>query len=301
MRSTNKLRELVKPRKSYGRDAGGIFFKRFKKGKKSESLSTPVIGWDDVNCRPVFDLQLKPSMSQASEEPPIEDLDDETWSERLQWNGRKKTKSYKIVKKETFFASKQALATAQSRKSCTKQQEQKSEDNSFLFSSPAPQETICRNLDSHIKINIAEETESSPSNRVVSLKRKLYSEIGQKKTQEKSNRLKQFDFVDETTKTTKQPSFQTDLSAAKKFFDNLDATESLVLVSSSQTPVRQQHKCGRSYRRINVDDDELQQEYDSYTKASHESGVEPLSLTEFAKNRSNIFRPNEMFDGFLDG
>mmetsp|Transcript_28241 Transcript_28241/g.41724 ORF Transcript_28241/g.41724 Transcript_28241/m.41724 type:complete len:297 (+) Transcript_28241:46-936(+) len=296
MRSRNKLKELVKPKKLYGRDAGGIFFKRFKKEKKSESLSIPVIGWDDVNCRPIFDLQSNSTLSQASEESAQENLYDEKRSEGLQWNGRKKTKSYKILKKGTFFASKEISAMVHSRKSHTKQQQENSKDNSFQFSSPAPQEKICRNLDSHTKRNIAKETESNTAARAVPSK--------QRQNQAKSNKSKQFDFVDETAKnTSKQPNFKTDISAAKNFFDNLDATESLVVVSSShsQTPLKVGSKCGRSYRRINVDNDELQEEYYSYKKASQESGVEPLSLTEFAKNRSNIFRPNEMFDGFLDG
>lgn len=304
MRSTSKAKELVKPKKLYGRAAGGIFFKRLKKSKKStdSSLSSPIIGWDDVNCRPVFDGISASRLSRLDEQPLKETLGNELRSESRHWNGRRKNKSYKTFKKETFFISTKTFATTQSRKFNAKPAEQESREKSFQFSSPAPQERICRNLDSHTKSDKVKEEARNLSSRVVSLKKKSGCEIRQTQPKSKLNGLTQFNFTEETTKTIlKQPNFKTDISAAKVFFDSLDATEALVVVSNSPTPPQVQSKCGRSYRKINLDDNALQHEYDSYRKASYQSGVEPLSIVEFAKNRSNIFRPNEMFDGFLDG
>jgi hypothetical protein len=106
--------------------------------------------------------------------------------------------------------------------------------------------------------------------------------------------------VDEAS-AKQQPNSTTSVTAAKAFFDRLDETELHVVATNHQTPQASRLRNGRSAKQVDLDNTDLHREYADYSSASQESGVPPISLAEYAKSRSDIFRPNEMFDGFLDG
>lgn len=109
--------------------------------------------------------------------------------------------------------------------------------------------------------------------------------------------LSQLDFVDENVS---QPSSTTSLAAARAFFERLDSQQTLTL-DASGTPHDNKAKCVRTRRAIHVDSDSLQQEYQAYAASTRATGVEPLSVEQYAMNRSLFFRTGEMYDGFLDG
>lgn len=114
--------------------------------------------------------------------------------------------------------------------------------------------------------------------------------------QRKLPALAQLDFIDEQVS---QPSSTTSLAAARAFFERLDAQQTLIL-DTSDTPVGKK-KCIRTRRAISVEgNDGLQKEYQDYVAATRATGVEPLSLEQYAVNRSAFFR-GDMYEGFLNG
>jgi hypothetical protein len=94
-----------------------------------------------------------------------------------------------------------------------------------------------------------------------------------------------------------QPSSKTSVDSARAFFQRLDSTQTLTL-DASQSPGK---PTVRTRYMVSTDSQELQDEYEEYVQASSGTGVVPLSLQEYANNRSAYFRTKDMYDGFLDG
>eukprot|EP00566_Odontella_aurita_P014086 CAMPEP_0113587204 /NCGR_PEP_ID=MMETSP0015_2-20120614/34757_1 /TAXON_ID=2838 /ORGANISM="Odontella" /LENGTH=446 /DNA_ID=CAMNT_0000492795 /DNA_START=51 /DNA_END=1391 /DNA_ORIENTATION=+ /assembly_acc=CAM_ASM_000160 len=104
--------------------------------------------------------------------------------------------------------------------------------------------------------------------------------------------------VPEARKEARQISSATSLSSAKAFFDRLDLTQPLVLDKSGQrSPGR---GCIRTSRVTNIRCPKMRNEYKSYRLAAKSSGVNPLTIKEFAKQRVSYFQKSVLFDGFLD-
>jgi hypothetical protein len=96
-----------------------------------------------------------------------------------------------------------------------------------------------------------------------------------------------------------QPSSNTSLLEAQRFFERLDATHELKL-DASDTPVATSKVIFRTSRRqISCSSPTVLQDYRVYMQYSNESGVTPLSLPNFLKSRSSIHK-SELYDGFLD-
>jgi hypothetical protein len=96
-----------------------------------------------------------------------------------------------------------------------------------------------------------------------------------------------------------QPSCNTSLLEARAFFERLDATQELKC-DSSETP-QVSSKAFRTSRNLHLSSPGISKEYQAYARASNESGVTPLSIKEYAVNRSGFFRRRDLFEGFLDG
>jgi hypothetical protein len=109
--------------------------------------------------------------------------------------------------------------------------------------------------------------------------------------------LAELDFVDKVNvPLVGQPSSSTSLDAAKAFFERLDSQQKLTL-DASDTPGK---ACVRTRRAIHVQSHGIRQEYEQYAAATKASGVDPLSMEQYARNRVAFFRTGDMFDGFLD-
>lgn len=107
------------------------------------------------------------------------------------------------------------------------------------------------------------------------------------------------------SKRTKfKPAAKKALEQAKQYFDELDATQKLVLDSSESnldaSAGGRNGKVTRTTRKMSLSNPQIQQEYKAYATASTESGVPPLTIEEYAQGRRDVFRKNELFDGFLD-
>lgn len=104
--------------------------------------------------------------------------------------------------------------------------------------------------------------------------------------------LAELDFVDEGVG---QPS--SSLEQAKAFFERLDAQQKLNL-DASDSPGK---ACVRTERAVKIESSSLREEYGQYVAATNKSGVvDPVSVEQYAMNRSTFFRRGEMYDGFLD-
>lgn len=134
-------------------------------------------------------------------------------------------------------------------------------------------------------------------------KPKKKSLLGKKRTKQPQQppalpSLAQLDFCDENV--ISQPSSTTSLAAARAFFERLDAQQKLTL-DASGTPVAQGKKVVRTRRAVHIHSDALREEYQEYAGATRATGVKPLSIKQYAVNRSAFFRNGDVYDGFLDG
>ena len=217
---------------------------------------------------------------------------------------RKKLKVYGSRKRETFFPETATLTVVSKQNTCTTTPKT-SPLEALTTKSCFPFCTIFDTLNSTTSTH--KQTTSVPENTVDSNPVVIQSDQAdgmilkkrRRSVKTKKEGATEFDFVEKVA-ATKQPTSTTCISAAKAFFDHLDSTK-LQFDASNTRPQVHSKKCGRSTKTVNLQDDDLQQEYQAYSSASQESGVAPIALLEYANNRSEIFRRNEMFDGFLDG
>ncbi|KAI2488955.1 hypothetical protein MHU86_26009 [Fragilaria crotonensis] len=270
-----------------------------------------LVGWDDVKCRPIFEI-ASPSPTPISDED-NDDQHDSPISEQIQnkWNGeptRKRQKAYGTQKRDNFFPEAPKLTGVSAKVTGHKALPVRSSPDaqatkkcSTFASPPIVEESICDALDSSRK-QVA--TRSEPCNLPLTTAVVVPTSVTDGmvlKKRRRSNKPKveisttELDFVEDT----KQPTSTTSVTAAKAFFDRLDSVE--LQLDASQTPLVHTKRCGRTQKEVDLRDGNLQREYEIYSVASRQSGVTPIPLVEYAQNRSDIFRRFEMFDGFLDG
>mmetsp|Transcript_35838 Transcript_35838/g.52360 ORF Transcript_35838/g.52360 Transcript_35838/m.52360 type:complete len:402 (-) Transcript_35838:606-1811(-) len=130
--------------------------------------------------------------------------------------------------------------------------------------------------------------------------------IGKKNSKRKSfgrkSSIKMPDLPDlgcQNNEPLRQPSFNTSLSSAKAFFENLDTTEQLS-IDNKESLNESNSRCIRTTWRANIDCPLLRESYDEYCKATMLSGVHPISLKEYANNRAHFQHAQNLEDGFLD-
>ena len=109
-----------------------------------------------------------------------------------------------------------------------------------------------------------------------------------------------------TCKAVSQPSFNTDLSAAKAYFDQLDSNH-ILKVSSKLVSPKVSYPCVRTIRKVDYKCPQLLQEYEEYCKRSKECNFSPLPLKSYTSWRNqNIFpvggysKEMRICDGMLD-
>ena len=317
------MNQAGRSKKTYG-GACGIFIKK-RQGVLSVETSclsassirtiTPsptalLVGWDDVKCRPIFEI-ASPSPTPISDED-NDDEDKSPTTEQIQnkWNrepARKRHKAYGTQKRDNFFpeATKFTVVSAKitGRKTLPHRSSpaaQAAKKCSTFASPPFVEESICDALDSSRKQT---STRSEPCNPALTTSVVVPTTVTDGmvlKKRRRSNKPKveiattELDFVEHT----RQPTSTTSVSAAKAFFDRLDSVQ--LQLDASQTPHVHTKRCGRTQKQVDLRDDDLQREHEIYSMASRQSGVTPIPLAEYAHNRSDIFRRHEMFDGFLD-
>ena len=107
----------------------------------------------------------------------------------------------------------------------------------------------------------------------------------------------ELEFVD--TPASSQPGSHTSVESAKQFFRLLDSRQRLSL-EAAKSPETQRSACVRTKRRMPVLSRKVLEEYKEYAVATKASGVLPIPIKDYIMNRSSFFRPQDLFDGFLD-
>jgi len=294
-----------------------------------------VVGWDDVRCRPIY---KKTSSGASTSSTSVDETDDDESVEGVK-EARDDVSNREDCTMEDYRAVQSSLLVcssssndAESRKtreygsrkrranlmhtshdiSKLKRQHVPKKKESFpvaSFMTPSinrmsfdlatPQTglgNICAALNSEIKATPLDPLVSDDHKKVSKQPKKGLLIKRKKATQQAMPSLAQLDFVDENVR---QPSSTTSLAAAKAFFERLDAQQKLTL-DASGTPVMQGKRCVRTRRAIHIESDSLREEYQEYAAATKATGIEPLSVEQYAVNRSAFFRTGDMYDGFLD-
>ena len=310
--------------KTYG-GACGIFIKKRQSILSVKNAGLPVaskraitpsptallVGWDDVKCRPIFEI-ASPSPTPISDE----DNDDEDCAPlskqvQNQWSAeraRKRLKSYGTQRRDNFFPEASKLTVVSGKAPSRKMAKVGSSPTTqathkcSTFASPLVVEgSICDALNSSQKQSAMRLEPCALAHSEAFLVTTSQTDGMAFKKRQRSNKSKvqrttsELDFAEDA----KQPTSRTSVSAAKAFFEHLDSTE--LQLDASQTPLVTKKRCGRTQKQVDLRDGDLQHEYEIYSMSSRQSGVTPVPLAEYAQNRSDIFRRHEMFDGFLDG
>lgn len=100
-------------------------------------------------------------------------------------------------------------------------------------------------------------------------------------------------------------SSNTSLSAARRFFRQLDQEHHLSIATESKSPTPKRQRRTRVIKRSGKErssckDLQLDQEYKDYKAACEDSCVSPLPKAEYVSNRGAYFRSTELYDGLLD-
>lgn len=300
---------------------------------RSVTPSPTNIGWDEIKCRPIFEGAPVSNSEESDDDfdDRMEHNDDDdkkslvvevTPKEEDQWIGEtagRKKKTYGNRRKcEVFFpettrpvvvAKSFGAKTAVSKKKALPPSPESTKDcrPSFPFASPAPVNgSICDALNSARKPTASATAECCDKEHNESLRGKKESSTTMLKKRKRSAQAKErgnprgFEFTDDKQQQ-QQPNSSTSVSNAKAFFDHLDANHELQVVCQNNVDHATPQPRKRAYRSINKPNmEDLKEEYQAYSKASHESGVVPISIEDYNMNRSQFYRPNEMFDGFLE-
>ena len=300
-----------------------------------------VVGWDDLKCRPIYENSSTASTTSSTSvdesdddetvDPILESRDDVSGKNKRTVGDEsavesslvvtsssdntesRKTRAYGSRKRKSNLSSSRHNTCKLKRQHVSKKNKETvpvdvvmtPSMNSMTFDPITPQtglgNNICAALNSVTKEALLDSLVSDVNSKDTKpeKERKEILIKGRKKTKQPTMPLlAELDFVDDDN--VSQPSSTTSLSAAKAFFERLDAQQKLTL-DASESPVLQGKKCVRTRRAVHIQSDSLRQEYEEYVSATKATGVEPLSVEEYAVNRSAFFRTGDMYDGFLDG
>jgi hypothetical protein len=299
----------------YGSKAGGIFLKRFSSKRKirdDQEAEPKLPAWDPIRCRPVYQRVTATGGGDATtDHTSSDDDDDEFEPKELEvteqakpldlWHGlpKRKSKSYGTSRKPTWLPRSQTIAASVTHQSNSNVAS--TVFTSLTFASPSPlhpSSLVCNMFQSSTTTRTTQHTihKAQVKHATAIETKQADGMILKKRRRVTSNRQEpdSFDFP------TKQPHCHTTVSQAKSYFDQLDATQALQLRAAVDDATGPE-KCGRTVQPFNLTCAILWKEYDTYSRASRESGVTPMSLPEYAKHRSTVFRPKDLFDGFFDG
>ena len=287
------------------------------------TLLPSAIGWDESLCRPIypkipnssFSYQSDNDENGASENEHIDDVTDEAPEDAnpAMLNSpllisqqsdpiKRKSKCYRGFRKRPLSVFIDTDLTT----SLPTEKRSRNIQKDYQMDSLAS--TASRQIQ-----HSADPVESSPSENALihmSKNRRTRNRLASVvKVLDKSADSEIFDFdatVEERARAFKkdspsyQPSAKSSIDEARNFFNSLDSSEKLTLDGSS-TPVSSS-RVFRTRRGVCTSSPRLVQEYSAYVEAIESTGVAPLDITEYAKNRGELSgREDRLFDGFLEG
>jgi len=259
-------------KRSYGCSEKPVWVTNRQVKASSAAISGNVVGWDEVKCRPIF---AKPK--KKVDENELDESNDDVSDDRGDIAGDDANiKSHKRRSYSSRFR----------KTSLTKAIEQMS-----VLTSP-------KEADDHSDIDSSQEQENCSSRDGVNLDSENDEEDG---TRAKSN--VDFDFeMDEGSNDENahhiQPTESSSLEAARAFFRYLDSNHRLVVDQTDASP-RVSSEVIRTTRQI-VHSDQLRTEYSEYCDMLAQTGVAPITISEFANNWNRYFVGKGIRDGLFD-
>jgi hypothetical protein len=219
-----------------------------------------VIGWDEEKCRPIF-AKLKKKLDEIRlDESSNDDIDVEDVGD----NANKK--SHK----------RRAYSSRFRKTSLTKAIEQMS-----VLTSP-------KDDDDHADIESTQEESHGD-----------YVNLVNANDEETERRAESNVNLDLESARHIQPTESSSLEAARAFYRYLDSNHRLVVVGQYDSSPRVSSEVVRSTRRI-VHSHQLRTDYADYCDVLAETGVAPITITEFASNWNRYFVCKGIRDGLLD-
>ena len=331
------LKARPRVRRSFG-GKDGIWWRKktcpdskTKSDIKNECGATPLvpsIGWDPDLCRPVYSMYSfsrgnnnDTSESSESEDDGKDDDADEPWPslpdspEILQQKSpvKRTSKCYRGFRKRSlslFIDTDIATSLPAKKKNKTTIQQDYKMDS--LASASSEPNSNCEDdaespIDCSKDSNRPDRENCRTSVAPLSMKKRSQGRLKTVRTLDNADsQVFDFDATDEFDATPSksnllfQPNAKSSIDEARTFFDSLDATEKLTLDTSS-TPITSS-QVFRTSRRVYTLSPRLVQEYSDYVEAIEATGVAPLGIADYTKNRGKLSgRENALFDGFLEG
>ena len=265
----NMIQKNGVKKRSYGCHEKPVWVAR---DKSATAQPVNTIGWDEALCRPIFHIQSKKKQKVDSE---IDELDDSPIceeEEELRRSNKRRTYSSRFK-----------------RTSLTKAIEQMS------VTSP-------KNTDDHSDISLVHaEEEEEEDDEVEARNANVVNDDNVD-----SNVMIDFDadseevaYDNDNNATHIQPTESSSLEAARAFFRYLDSNHRLVVDQNAASP-RISSEIIRTKRSRIEHSEQLRAEYFDYCNYLAETGVDPISITEFASNWNKFVGKGSIRDGLLD-
>ncbi len=275
----NMIQKSRVKKRSYGCHEKPVWVASSKQDKSATAQPVNAIGWDEALCRPIFHVQPKKKKKKVDDEN--DELDELSICEEEEEELSAENK--RTHKRRTY-------SSRFKRTSLTKAIEQMS------VTSP-------KNTDDHSDISSAHDVEEGEEDD---------GEIGARNANVvndddvDSNAIIDFDVESEeiahdndNNATHIQPTESSSLEAARAFFRYLDSNHHLVFDQNVASP-RISSEIIRTKRSRIEHTEKLRAEYSDYCNYLAETGVAPISITEFASNWNKFVGKGSIRDGLLD-
>lgn len=299
------------------------------------------VGWDDEQCRPVYD-DLPTSSTHASPSNNSEEHDDDaalasppsvmkkssdasrkqmvTMTEKSSYcNGRRgvfgtRKRHYFVPIPEScgsITSSDNDSFTNSSRLDDRQYKRIRLELSSSLSSSNQTSESgnskgFKRDAAESFVVAVRNDTSNSEDDNKIGWNFNAVSSKLSQKSLSSSSSVFDFDKSQKQLKPTeiRQPGCQTSVDVARDFFAELDADQTLLTLEDESS--RYEPSSGRKQSIVKTSRNKLppkvaHSEYSKYCVVCRESDVKPLPKICFLEQRSTYFRTGDVFDGMFDG
>eukprot|EP00984_Skeletonema_dohrnii_P024823 scaffold13966_cov110-Skeletonema_dohrnii-CCMP3373.AAC.8 len=261
-------------KRSYGCSEKPVWVTNRQAKASTAATSGNVVGWDEVKCRPIY-AKPKKKVDENELDESIDDVCGDISGDNANDANIKshKRRSYSSCFRKT---------------SLTKAIEQMS-----VLTSP-------KEADDHSDIESSQEQDNCSSRDDVNLD----SENDEEEDGTRTRSNVDFDFeMDEEVSNDEnarhiQPTESSSLEAARAFFRYLDSNHRLVVDQTDASP-RVSSEVIRTTRQI-VHSDQLRTEYSEYCDMLAQTGVAPITISEFANNWNRYFVGKGIRDGLFD-
>ncbi len=260
----NTIQRRGGKKRSYGCSEKPVRSVSNRQAKAAAAVTSDnVIGWDEVKCRPIFHAKSKKKVDENRLDKSNDDIGDEFVGDDVNKKSSNKRRAYSSRFRKT---------------SLTKAIEQMS-----VLTSPKEDDDHTQEESRGDDVNLVNENDEENGS-------------GAESNADLDLEMEEIAF-DENARHI-QPTESSSLEAARAFFRYLDSNHRLVVDQYDASP-RVSSEVIRTTRHI-VHSHQLRTEYSEYCDMLAQTGVAPITITEFASNWNRYFVGKGIRDGLLD-